>query len=125
MYLNKVILCGKICNDPIVRFTQKNVPVTNFTLKTVDSWKHQPTGDFRHSVKYHKIVCWGSLAKMASEDINKDDIVLLEGELSYHKYEKTLNTGEPIEIMNTEIKVTKLQKYNNGDDDAGYTENKA
>jgi len=125
MYLNKVILCGKLCNDPELRYTNNGVAVTNFTLKTIESWKHHQSGEFRSNNKYHKCVCWGIIAKETCENIKKDNFVLLEGELSYHKYSKILNTGENIDIINTEVKATKVQKHNNeGEkDDAGRTKN--
>ncbi len=43
MYLNKVILCGVICNEPVVRFTQKNVSISFEIPRKINKTKINPT----------------------------------------------------------------------------------
>jgi len=101
MYLNKVILCGDVCDQPELRHTKTNVPVTNFTIKTIDEWVNRQNNEQRLNTKYHKVVCWGNNAKIAAEQVNKGQLVLIEGELSYHKQDD--------ESVQTEIKATNIQ----------------
>ncbi len=101
MYLNKVIICGDVCDQPELRHTKTNVPVTNFTIKTIDEWINRQNSEQRLNTKYHKIVCWGNTAKEAAADISKGQLVLIEGELSYHKQEDG--------SVQTEIKATNVQ----------------
>lgn len=110
MYVNKVILSGKIVNQPTLRKTKKNVPVTNFTVRTVEKHKNHNTGVVNSKVNFHKVVCWGAIAETAVNKCEKDKFVLIEGELSNHKYKP--NENDEKSITNTEVKATRLYVYN-------------
>lgn len=108
MYMNKVLLCGMVMEKPELRHTNDNVPVTNFTLKTVDYWFDSAAQSKKSTTKYHKIVCWGNTAKKAVNNLEANGFALVEGELSYHKRTKTDGDNEQV-ITNTEIKAIKVQ----------------
>ncbi len=84
-FYNKVILGGVVCNTPTLRQNGGGTSVTNFTLKTVESWRDRNTGQIKKYSKYHKIVAWGKTAERAVKIVRKDTIVVVEGKLNYHK----------------------------------------
>ena len=81
---NKVILGGVACNTPTLRQNGGGTNVTNFTLKTVETWKDRNTGQIKKYSKYHKIVAWGKTAERAVRVVRKDAIIMVEGKLNYH-----------------------------------------
>ena len=85
---NKVILGGVSCNTPELRHNAGGTSVTNFTLKTIETWKDRKTGQIRSYSKYHKIVAWGKTAERAVRIVRKDYIYMVEGKLNYHKHDK-------------------------------------
>ena len=112
MFMNDVTLCGQVCNAPELRFTKNEVPVTNFVVKTVERWKNFETQQNKSNTKYHKVVCWGNIAKRAVHLLEKDSTVLIKGELSYHKHmQRVEKDGHVVEfeIINTEIKAINIQ----------------
>ena len=82
---NKVILGGVACNTPTLRRNDSGTSVTNFTLKTVESWRDKESGKIKNYSKYHKIVCWGKTAERAVKVVRKDYIYVVEGKLNYHR----------------------------------------
>ncbi len=125
IYVNKVFLNGRVVNKPELRHTKDGVPVTNFTIKTIDSWKK--TSD-PSNIKYHKIICWGDLAERAVKVLDKGNITWIEGELSYHKSTKTFSTTNggaevDVELTNVEVKCLNLQTHaeRKEDDDSATT----
>lgn len=127
MYLNKTFICGKACNTPELRYTKTKIPVTNFTIKEVQKWIDKETGSKKINTNYHKIVCWGKLAKQACSTVNKDTTVLVVGEISYHEQADNVQIINGVEkpIINTEIKASIIQAnpvLNERSNNEGYSE---
>lgn len=91
---NKVILGGVVCNTPTLRQNGGGTSVTNFTLKTVETWRDRNSGELKKYSKYHKIVAWGKTAERAIKIVKKDFIILVEGKLNYHKNGDKRNIAE-------------------------------
>ena len=91
---NKVILGGVVCNTPTLRKNESGTSVTNFTLKTTESWKDRNTGVIKRYSKYHRIVAWGKTAEKVIRIAKKDIIVMVEGKLNYHKNGNNRSTAE-------------------------------
>lgn len=110
IYFNKVELCGRVVNKPELRHTKDNVPVTNFTLKTIDTWKKNNS---LNNIKYHNIICWGDTAERAVKILDKGFVTYLEGELCYHKGTKKVEIEEgksiDVNVMNVEIRCLNIQ----------------
>lgn len=109
--MNKVMLQGYPINKPELRHTKKGVPVTNFTLKTIETHRNKTTGEIQKNINRHDIVCWGNTAKRAVTVCDMNKLVLIEGELSTHTYSKGEGEGETI-IKKTEVKANRIQSYN-------------
>ena len=84
--VNDVTLMGHVMSTPTLRHTNKNIPVTNFQLKTTRTWTVKPTAEIKKRDTYHKIVCWMNLAKIVTDVVKKGDIVYIKGSIltSYH-----------------------------------------
>lgn len=79
--MNKVILVGRLAQDPEVRYTQNGKAVTSFSI-AVDSG----FGDNRRA-DFISIVAWEKLAEICGNNLSKGRRVLIEGKLQVRSYE--------------------------------------
>lgn len=87
MSMNKVILVGRVGQDPDVRATQSGVPVTNFSLATNEYWKDKATGERRERTEWHRIVAWDRQAQFCADYLRKGMLLLVEGSLQTRSWE--------------------------------------
>ena len=83
--VNKVTLIGFLGDAPELRFSQKGTPVGTFGLAVNERWK-DGDGASRERVEWFKIVCFGRLAEVCGEYLNKGRHVYLEGRLQTRKW---------------------------------------
>lgn len=81
--MNKVILLGRLANDPDVRFTQSGKQVTSFKL-AVNRPKNK---DGESQADFIPIVLWGKTAEVAGNYLAKGHRLLVEGRLQTRNYE--------------------------------------
>ena len=84
--LNKVILIGRLGQDPELKFTQSGIAVAKFSLATSQSWKDQD-GNNQEKTEWHNIVVWRKLAEICSEYLKKGSKIYCEGSLSTSTWE--------------------------------------
>jgi single-strand DNA-binding protein len=77
--INKVILLGRLTQDPECRYTQSGKAVTNFTLAVKQIG--QKEADFI------PVVLWEKLAETAANNLSKGQRVLIEGRIQTRSYE--------------------------------------
>jgi len=70
MSINKVILIGRLGQDPELRHTSENIPVCNLSLATSETWKDQ-NGKTQTKTEWHRLVLWRRLAEIASQYLKK------------------------------------------------------
>ena len=78
--VNKVTLIGFLGDAPELKFSQQGKPVCTFSLAVNERWK-DPEGARRERVEWFHIVCFGRLAEVCGEYLNKGRHVYLEGRL--------------------------------------------
>ena len=83
--VNKVTLIGFLGDAPELRFSPKGTPVGNFSLAVSERWK-DGDGAPRERVEWFKVVCFGRLAEVCGEYLNKGRHVYLEGRLQTRKW---------------------------------------
>lgn len=83
--LCKVILIGKLGNDPTTRYLSNGDAVTNISLATTESWKGK-TGEKTDRTEWHRVVFFGKLAEIAGKYLKKGNMVYLEGRIQTDKY---------------------------------------
>lgn len=116
MSVNKVILIGRLGNDPELRFTGNGTPVTNFSIATTEKWGKE---DSQEKTEWHRIVAWNKLAEICGEYLKKGQQVYIEGRLQTRKWEDS-KSGETKTI--TEIVAIQMQML--GKNDPGRGSNK-
>lgn len=87
MYLNKVILVGRLVNDPEIRSTSGGQSVCRFRLATNRIWTDRKTGQKNERTEYHNIVLWRRLAEIAHQFLTKGSLVLIEGRIQTRSWQ--------------------------------------
>ena len=79
--INKVILVGRLGNDPEVRYIPNGGAVANLQVATSETWRDKQTGEMREQTEWHRVVLFGKLAEVAGEYLRKGAQVYIEGQL--------------------------------------------
>lgn len=101
---NLVILRGNLGDDPILRETRANVPVTNFNLATNEYYKDS-SGKRQQRVEWHKVTVFGTCAELCCQYLEKGQEVTIMGKLQTRKWKNQMGQ----ECMTTEIHTTNVQ----------------
>ena len=54
--LNKVLLIGRLGNDPEIKQTQGGKSFASLSLATSDSWKDKSSGEKKEKTEWHRVV---------------------------------------------------------------------
>lgn len=81
--MNKVILVGRLAQDPEVRYTQSGKAVASFNLAVQRFNASQGQND----ADFIPIVAWEKLAEICGNNLTKGQRVLIEGRLQIRSYE--------------------------------------
>ncbi|MCI0450172.1 MAG: single-stranded DNA-binding protein [Chlorobi bacterium] len=84
--LNKVLLIGRLGQDPELKYTQSGVAVANFSLATGMKWKDQE-GNWQERTEWHNVKAWRGLAETCSNYLKKGSRVYVEGRLETSNWE--------------------------------------
>jgi single-strand DNA-binding protein len=84
--VNKVILVGRLGQDPELKYTPSGAAVTNFSVATNEVWKDDQ-GNKKDRTEWHRVVLWRRLAEIAGEYLKKGSRVYLEGKLQTRSWE--------------------------------------
>jgi len=98
MSLNKVMLIGNVCADPIIRTTQSGNKVASFNLATSERWKDKSSGEAKEKTEFHRVVVFSNLTNVIENYVKKGSKLFLEGSLQTRKWEK-----EGVDRYTTEI----------------------
>ena len=85
--INKVILVGRLGQDPEVRYTPSGQPVANFSVATSEEWKDKNSGEKQERTEWHRIVAWRRLGEICGEYLRKGSQVYIEGRLQTRSWE--------------------------------------
>ncbi|MGK0703354.1 single-stranded DNA-binding protein [Yokenella regensburgei] len=99
--VNKVIIVGRLGQDPEVRYAPSGAAFANLTVATSEQWRDKQTGEQKEQTEWHRVVISGKLAEVAGEYLRKGSEVYLEGKLRTRKW--TDQAG--VEKYTTEIQV--------------------
>ena len=78
--LNKVMLIGRLGQDPEIRYTQSGSAVANAIIATNDYWTDKQ-GEKQERTEWHSLVLWDRLADLAQSYLKKGSQVYIEGRL--------------------------------------------
>ena len=104
--LNKVLLIGRLGNDPEIKKMQNGKSVARLSVATSESWKDKNTGERKEKTEWHRVVIFNEgLVSVVQKYLKKGAQVYIEGQLNTNKY--TDSNGQ--EKYSTQIV---LQGYN-------------
>jgi single-strand DNA-binding protein len=84
--LNKVILVGRLGQDPRLAYTSSGSPVVNFNIATDESYTDRD-GNRVDKAEWHRIVVFGRQAESCANYLEKGRLVLIEGKLQTRQWE--------------------------------------
>ena len=103
--VNKVILIGRLGNDPQIATLNSGDKVVNMSIATSERWKDRNSGEARERTEWHRVVIFNeNLARVAEQYLRKGSMVYIEGQLQTRKW--TDQSG--VEKYSTEVV---LQRY--------------
>jgi single-strand DNA-binding protein len=85
MSVNKVILIGRLGQNPEVRYTQGGAAVANFSLATNESWTDK-SGQKQERTEWHRVVVWGKLAELCAQYLTKGRQAFVEGRMQTREW---------------------------------------
>lgn len=84
--VNKVILIGRLGQNPELKYTNNGTAVCTFSIATNNSYTNRD-GERVDTTEWHNIVVWGRLAEICNEYLDKGRQVYLEGSLQTRSWE--------------------------------------
>lgn len=90
MSVNKVILVGRLGQNPEVRYTPSGAAVANFSVATNQSWTDKQ-GQKQERTEWHRIVVFGKLAELCNQYLQKGRQVYVEGRLQTRQWQDQSN----------------------------------
>lgn len=115
--LNKVHLIGSVGKDAELKFIGENSQVAKFSLATNRSYKDK-SGTKQTQTEWHNVEVWAETAKFAGQYVKKGQLVYVEGEIRYEKFED--KEGKP--QQRTKIVASKIQLFPKGGATSNSTE---
>tara|TARA_B110000908_G_scaffold97774_1_gene115440 strand:- start:1551 stop:1994 length:444 start_codon:yes stop_codon:yes gene_type:complete len=110
--INKVILVGNLGNDPDISSLPSGDTFTRISIATSDKWTDKASGQLQERTEWHKVVCFGRLAEICGEYLQKGSKVYIEGALRTNKWTDK-GTGQPryaTEIVASEMQMLDSRK---------------
>ena len=93
--MNKVILLGRLGQDPESKAFPSGDVYTKFSVGTNENYKDRD-GNKKSKVNWTNVVCFKRTAEIASKWLRKGRQVLVEGKLQYRSYEAKDGTERTI-----------------------------
>ena len=80
--LNKVIMMGRLCDDPEFRQTQSQIPVCRFRIAI----NRPKAKDGQDKADFINCVAWRSSAEFVSRYFSKGSMIVIEGKMQNNDY---------------------------------------
>ena len=104
--LNKVLLIGRLGNDPEIKQMSNGKSVARLSVATSETWKDKNSGERKEKTEWHRVVIFNEgLVGVVQQYLKKGSQIYIEGQIQTTKY--TDNNGQ--EKYSTQII---LQGYN-------------
>jgi single-strand DNA-binding protein len=86
MSVNKVIILGRLGQDPELKYTPGGMAVCNFSLATSESWADK-SGQRQERTEWHRVVVWGKLGELCNQYLTKGRQAYVEGSLQTRSWD--------------------------------------
>jgi len=101
--LNKVMLIGRLGQEPEMRYTPAGRPLTNLQVAVNRSWKSSD-GEKKTETEWFNIVAWGKLAEICNQYLSKGQQVYIEGRLHTRQWQDDEgNNHSSVEVIAQEM----------------------
>lgn len=88
MSINKVILVGRLTQDPEIRSTQQGKEIANISLATSEKWTDSATGEKKEKSEFHRVVVFtAGLVGIIKSYVKKGSKLYIEGKLTTRKWQ--------------------------------------
>jgi single-strand DNA-binding protein len=84
--VNKVIIVGRLGNDPEMKTISAGSTVTRLNVATSENWTDK-NGQKQERTEWHRITVWGKLAEICGKHLAKGRQVYIEGRLQTRSWE--------------------------------------
>jgi single-strand DNA-binding protein len=84
--INKVIIVGRLGNDPEMKAVGQGATVTRLSVATSESWTDK-NGQKQERTEWHRVTVWGKLAELCGKYLAKGKQVYVEGKLQTRSWE--------------------------------------
>ena len=101
--VNKVIIIGRLGQDPEVKAVGQGNTVTRLNVATSENWNSKD-GQKQERTEWHRVTVWGKLAEICGKYLAKGRQVYVEGRLQTNSYEKNGVKMYSTEIVATDVR---------------------
>jgi single-strand DNA-binding protein len=109
MSVNKVILLGRLGQDPELRYTPNQTPVCTLNMATNEKRK-TAEGEWKDETEWHRVVTFGKTAENCNQYLQKGRQAYVEGKIRTNKWQDK----EGKDRYTTEILATTVQFIGGG-----------
>lgn len=96
--VNKVILVGRLGQDPELKSVGNSQSVARLNVATSEAWTDK-NGQKQERTEWHRVVVWGRQAENCAKHLAKGRQVYVEGRLQTRKWEDNGQTKYSTEIV--------------------------
>lgn len=109
--VNRVIILGRLGQDPDMHTTKGGTSVANLNVATTERGPKDQQGNNTEQTEWHRCVLWGKTAEVAGQYLKKGSLVYLEGRLQTRKWQD--QSGQ--DRYSTEIQCFEMQLMPSGE----------
>ena len=84
--INKVMIMGRLGQDPEMRHTQNQLAVCTLNVATTD-YRTSQDGQRQETTEWHRVVVWRKQAENCAKYLTKGSAVFIEGKLQTRSWE--------------------------------------
>ncbi|MGB9735311.1 MAG: single-stranded DNA-binding protein [bacterium] len=90
--LNKVLIAGRLTDDPAIKYTVDGIAVTNIKLAV----NHYTKDKQEPESSFFDVVAYGKVGEFVEQNVKKGDLILVDGRLRQVKYSVKIEGEEKI-----------------------------
>ena len=122
--VNKVIIVGRLGNDPEMKAVGQGATVTRLSVATSENWVDKG-GQKQERTEWHRIVVWGQLAEICGKYLAKGRQVYVEGKLQTRSWEDNGQKKYSTEIVASTVQFLGSNSEAGASSGAGNTQNQS